>query len=57
MKGKQVNDFDLKRDKPTEAELLALMLGTTGKLRAPTVVRGKTVLVGFNQEVYAAILG
>jgi len=28
------------------------MLGPTGNLRAPTIVRGKTVLVGFNEEVY-----
>ena len=35
-----------------EAEMLAAMLGTTGNLRAPTVVRGKTVLVGFNEEAF-----
>jgi arsenate reductase-like glutaredoxin family protein len=57
MKGKKVTDFDLSKDKPTQDELLGLMLGTTGNLRAPTVVRGKTVLVGFNQDVYDEILG
>lgn len=44
--------FDLKKDKPSEDELLKVMLGPTGNLRAPTLRIGKTVLVGFNQEMY-----
>ena len=56
MKGKKVTTFAMK-DKPAEDEMLAAMLGTTGNLRAPTVVRGKTVLVGFNEEIYDEILG
>ena len=32
------------------------MLGPTGNLRAPTVRSGKTLLVGFNEEKYAAVL-
>ncbi len=55
MKGKKVTTFDLKKDKPKMDEMLAAMLGTTGNLRAPTVVRGKTVLVGFNAEIYDGI--
>ncbi len=57
MKGKKVTAFDLKREKPKLDDLLAVMLGTTGNLRAPTVVRGKTVLVGFNQEIYDEVFG
>jgi arsenate reductase-like glutaredoxin family protein len=57
MKGKKITEFDLKKDKPKKDELLKAMLGATGNLRAPTLVRGKTVLVGFNQEVYDQILG
>ena len=57
MKGKKVTDFDMKKDKPKKADLLAIMLGATGNLRAPTVVRGKTVLVGFNQDVFDEVLG
>ena len=57
MRGKKVTTFDLKKDKPAQDDMLAVMLGTTGNLRAPTVVRGKTVLVGFNQEIYDEILG
>jgi len=52
MRGKKVATFDLKKDNPPEAEMVALMLGTTGNLRAPTIITGKTVLVGFNADVY-----
>lgn len=57
MKGKKITEFDLKKDKPTEDELLKMMLGTTGNLRAPTIQRGKTLLVGFNADQYENILG
>jgi len=56
MKGKKVTTFDLKKDKPSEEDLLAVMLGATGNLRAPTIVRGKTLLVGFNGEEYEKVL-
>ncbi len=52
MKGKKVTTFDLAKDKPAIKDMLAVMLGPTGNLRAPTVVRGKTVLIGFNEEIY-----
>ena len=33
------------------------MLGPTGNLRAPCLVAGKTVVVGFNDEVYTQVFG
>ncbi len=33
------------------------MLGTTGNLRTPTLRSGKTVIVGFDEATYAAMLG
>ncbi len=57
MKGSKVAVFDLIRNKPSDAELMELMLGSTGNLRAPVVVRGTTVLVGFNGDVYEDELG
>lgn len=57
MKGRKVAVFDLTQSRPKDAELLELMLGATGNLRAPVVVRGGTVLVGFNEDVYADELG
>lgn len=57
MKGPKVAVFDLAKNKPADAELMALLLGSTGNLRAPVVVRGGTVLVGYNSDVYADELG
>ena len=33
------------------------MLGSTGNLRAPAIVVGKTLLVGFNEDAYTAVFG
>ncbi len=38
-------------------ELVRKMLGTTGNLRAPVVVVGKQVLVGFNEDLYREVIG
>jgi arsenate reductase-like glutaredoxin family protein len=56
-KGNSVVTFDLKGDPPDEEALLAHLLGPTGNLRAPTLRRGKTLLVGFNEEAYRQVLG
>ena len=56
-KGKKVSTFSMSKDAPDDATLLAHLLGPTGNLRAPTIVRGKTLLVGFNEEVYADSMG
>jgi hypothetical protein len=47
---------DLKTSRPGKAELLSLLLGPTGGLRAPTLRVGRTLLVGFNAEAYAKVL-
>jgi len=57
MKGPRVVVFDLKKSRPTDAELLAHLMGPTGNLRAPTARIGKTLLVGFNEETYRKFLG
>src|SRR5262249_52366190 len=51
-KGKKVIAFDMKKDKPGDDALAAHILGPTGNLRAPTVLKGKTLYIGFNEEVY-----
>lgn len=56
-KGKKVTTFSMKETSAKDETLLAHMLGPTGNLRAPTIVRGKTVLVGFNDDVYEDVLG
>ncbi|MGE3803284.1 MAG: ArsC family (seleno)protein [Gemmataceae bacterium] len=56
-KGKKVVRFDMKKDKPDDETLLAHLLGPTGNLRAPTLLLGKTLLVGFGDAAYAELLG
>ncbi|MBU0638279.1 MAG: hypothetical protein KKB50_05395 [Planctomycetes bacterium] len=56
-KGKKITTFDLRKDAPDEDALLQALLGPTGNLRAPTIRRGKTLLVGFNAEVFQDQLG
>lgn len=53
-KGKRVSEY--KAEDKDSAEAIEAMLGPTGNLRAPTLKAGKTLLVGFNEEVYAASL-
>ncbi len=55
-KGKQVVHLDLKKEKPDKAALLGLLLGPTGSLRAPTLRKGRTLLVGFDEAAYAKVL-
>ncbi len=56
-KGKRIVVFDMKRDPPDDDTLAAHLLGPTGNLRAPTLRKGKTLLVGFGEEVYREVLG
>jgi arsenate reductase-like glutaredoxin family protein len=56
-KGKKIEHVDLKRAKPDRATLLGLLLGPTGNLRAPTLRRGRTLIVGFEEETYKKLLG
>lgn len=56
-RGKQVVTFELKKDRPSDDQLLAVLLGPTGNLRAPTAWVGTTLVVGFSPEVYADVLG
>ncbi len=55
-RGSKVVSFCMTRDRPDEETLLAHLLGPTGRLRAPTLRIGKTLLVGFNADAYAKIL-
>ena len=53
VKGKKVSEFSPGGKAPKAC--VDAMLGPTGNLRAPTLRVGKTVLVGFNDEVYGSI--
>ena len=53
-RGRKVTTFDLSGN--PDDEMVNAMLGPTGNLRAPAVRSGKTLLVGFNEQEYAAVL-
>lgn len=59
-RGKTVHRLNIRKDKPSDDELAALLLGPSGNLRAPALlVTGgtKTLLIGFDQAAYAEALG
>lgn len=56
-RGKKVVTFDMTRDPPDDETLLAHLLGPTGNLRAPTLCRGRTLLVGFHEDAYRQVVG
>ena len=57
-KGRKVVRVDLSADdRPADDELARLMVSRWGKLRAPTLKVGTTLVVGFNREMLASVFG
>lgn len=42
--------------KPADPELISLMIGPSGKLRAPTIKNGDVLVIGFNEDMYGRAL-
>jgi hypothetical protein len=55
-RGKKMVVFDMKTNPPDDDTLAAHLLGPTGNLKAPTLRRGRTLLVGFSDEAYQQVL-
>jgi arsenate reductase-like glutaredoxin family protein len=53
-KGKKLDVFE--RGSAAD-EIVPKMLGSTGNLRAPIIVVGDRVVVGFNEDVYREVFG
>ena len=51
-KGKKISEF---AGGKAGKDVVDAMLGPTGNLRAPTIRKGKTVLVGFNEEMFEQV--
>jgi arsenate reductase-like glutaredoxin family protein len=56
-RGNKVLHFDMRSEPPTDKELLKLLLAPSGNLRAPTLLAGKHLVVGFTEEAYQQALG
>jgi len=55
-RGRTVEHLDLKRDKPSKAEIRRAIIGPSGNLRAPAVRLGRTLLIGFEEGMYDQLL-
>lgn len=55
-KGKTVHRINLKKDKPSDEALSALIIGPSGNLRAPAFRVGRKLIVGFDEAAYAEVL-
>jgi arsenate reductase-like glutaredoxin family protein len=55
-RGRKVTTFDLKNRKWSWKEIAPLMLGPTGKLRAPVIRSGSALLIGFDEESYRKLV-
>ncbi len=56
-RGKKVVTFDMKDAPPDDDTLAAHLLGPTGNLKAPTIRRGRMLIVGFGEEAYRQVFG
>jgi arsenate reductase-like glutaredoxin family protein len=54
-KGKKIVTIDM-NEAPDDDTLVGHLLGPTGNLRAPTIKKGKTLYVGFNEEAYQSLV-
>lgn len=54
-KGKKIVEVNLKKTELSEDEILKFVLGPTGNLRAPTLLVGKKMIIGFNEEMYESV--
>ena len=57
-KGRKIVRVDLSaEDRPPDRELVKLMVSRWGRLRAPTLKVGGTLVVGFNREMLGSVFG
>ena len=54
--GQRVLRFDLTSQRPSDEKLLSLLLGRSGKLRAPAFRYGTRLIVGYNQVLLPTAL-
>jgi arsenate reductase-like glutaredoxin family protein len=54
-KGKRLIRHDMRKAAPSDEELLALILGRSGTLRAPAVRSGKRLVIGFHPDAFAEL--
>ena len=56
-RGRTFRHVNMKSERLSNAELTGLITGRSGTLRAPTFRRGKTLVVGYSDELYDELFG
>ncbi len=56
-RGRTFRHVNMKSERLNNTELTALITGRSGTLRAPTLRRGKTLVVGYSDELYDELFG
>lgn len=56
-KGQKTVRVALGGERPPDDDLLALMLGRSGKLRAPALKAGAVMVVGYNSDILESVWG
>jgi arsenate reductase-like glutaredoxin family protein len=54
-KGKRIVHLDLRSARASSRDILAVLLGPTGNLRAPTLRIGRTLIVGYDEATYSRL--
>jgi arsenate reductase-like glutaredoxin family protein len=56
-RGQKLTRLRPRDDRTGDDELLALLLGPSGTLRAPAVRVGRTLVIGFHPDAYREVFG
>ena len=55
-KSRKVIHLNIRKEKPAREDMLALVMGRSGTLRAPVIKHRSTLIVGFDEDTYTRIL-
>lgn len=56
-RGRKFRHVNMNTERLSNADLTGLITGRSGTLRAPTLQRGKTLVVGYSDELYNELFG
>ena len=55
-KSRKVIHLNINKENPAREDVLALVMGRSGTLRAPVIKHRSTLIVGFDEDTYTRIL-
>ena len=56
IRGQKVVSYDLKKENPSDEDLLKILLGRSGTLRAPCLSVDDSFVAGFQKDLYQKLL-